>query len=336
MQDPFGGIKGKDIERMSGFAIDKEEALHELQHSFDLLDQKKVVKKTFLEKLRQKKSGIKNIDESAKHWSIMPDTDDEYAQINLRWCNKNIRSIYGIPIRSIRVALNGIKAFYNQINIRKPNINHPDVFEFYKLSKENYPDLPEIELGDENDLNDDFLDLDPFAGVRGIDIFKKFNDLKKDKDKTISEMNYSIEFLEQLELPKTRRDKKFANKKPKFITFTYKTSELYLNIHFWWVGSIIKTIENVELGRARLALASLKKFIVEIDVEFPNLDNEDINKIYFLTKEKHRPGQLKNSKPEIKPETEGGMSYWSMRSHRWVLPKFDKQTKKYLPPQKNL
>ena len=88
----------------------------------------------------------------------MPGTNDEYAQINLRWCNKNIRSIYGIPIRSIRVALNGIKAFYNQINIRKPNINHPDVFEFYKLSKENYPDLPEIELGDENDLNDDFLD----------------------------------------------------------------------------------------------------------------------------------------------------------------------------------
>ncbi len=75
-------------------------------------------------------------------------------------------------------------------------------------------------------------------------------------------------------------------------------------------------------------MASLKKFIMDIDVEFPNLDNEDINKIYFLTKEKHRPGQLKNSKPEIKPESEGGMSYWSMRTHRWVLPKLDKQTKK--------
>ena len=24
----------------------------------------------------------------------MPGTDDEYAQINLRWCNKNIRSIF--------------------------------------------------------------------------------------------------------------------------------------------------------------------------------------------------------------------------------------------------
>ena len=38
MQDPFGGIKGKEIETLSGFAIDKEEALRELQYSIDLLD----------------------------------------------------------------------------------------------------------------------------------------------------------------------------------------------------------------------------------------------------------------------------------------------------------
>ena len=76
-------------------------------------------------------------------------------------------------------------------------------------------------------------------------------------------------------------DKKFLNRKPKFLTFSFKTSEHYLNIHFWWVGNIIKTINNVELGRARLALASLKKFIGDIDVEFPNLENENINKIYF-------------------------------------------------------
>ena len=79
----------------------------------------------------------------------------------MRWCNKNIRSIFGVPLKSIKVALNGLKAFYNQINARKPNINHPDVFEFYKLSRENYPDLPELEPLDENNLNDDFLSLDP-------------------------------------------------------------------------------------------------------------------------------------------------------------------------------
>ena len=90
MQDPFGGIKGREIEHMSGFAIDKEEALRELQQSIDLLDKKKIVKKTFLEKLRQKKSGVKNNDESAQHWNFMPGTDDEFAQINLKWCNKKI------------------------------------------------------------------------------------------------------------------------------------------------------------------------------------------------------------------------------------------------------
>ena len=59
MQDPFGGIKGREIEHMSGFAIDKEEALRELQQSIDLLDKKKIVKKTFLEKLRQKNQVLK-------------------------------------------------------------------------------------------------------------------------------------------------------------------------------------------------------------------------------------------------------------------------------------
>ena len=336
MQDPFGGIKGKEIESLSGFAIDKEEVLRELQYSIDLLDEKKIVKKTFLEKLRQKNLGIKEVDERALFWNLMKGTDDEYAQVNLRWSNKNIRSIYGVPFKSIKVALNGLKAFYNQINVKKPNIHHPDVLEFYKLSQQNYPDLPELNPNTENEITDDFVELDPFAGVRGVDIYKKFNDLKKDKDKTLLELDYSIEFLDQLELPKGRREKKFIKKHPKFLTFTFKTSEHYLDVHFWWVGSIIRTIKNVELGRARLALASLKKFIQDIDVEFPDLENKDINEIYLLTKDKHRPGQLKNSKLEIKPESEGGMSYWSTRSHRWVLPKLDKQTKNYIPPKKNL
>ncbi len=336
MQDPFGGIKGREIESLSGFAIDKEEVLRELQYSIDLLDEKKIVKKTFLEKLRQKNLGIKEADERALFWNLMKGTDDEYAQVNLRWSNKNIRSIYGVPFKSIKVALNGLKAFYNQINVKKPNIDHPDVLEFYKLSQQNYPDLPELTPNTENEITDDFVELDPFAGVRGVDIYKKFNDLKKDKDKTLLELDYSIEFLDQLELPKGRREKKFIKKHPKFLTFTFKTSEHYLDVHFWWVGSIVRTIKNVELGRARLALASLKKFVQDIDVEFPDLENKDINEIYLLTKKKHRPGQLKNSKIEIKPESEGGMSYWSTRSHRWVLPKLDKQTKNYIPPKKNL
>ena len=42
-----------------------------------------------------------------------------------------------------------LKAFYNQINVKKPNIDHPDVLEFYKLSQQNYPDLPELTPNDD-------------------------------------------------------------------------------------------------------------------------------------------------------------------------------------------
>lgn len=55
MQDPFGGIKGKEIENMSGFAIDKEEALRELKRSIDLLDQKKNSKKNIPWEIKTKK-----------------------------------------------------------------------------------------------------------------------------------------------------------------------------------------------------------------------------------------------------------------------------------------
>ena len=35
MQDPFGGIKSKKIKILSGFTIDKENALLELQYTYN-------------------------------------------------------------------------------------------------------------------------------------------------------------------------------------------------------------------------------------------------------------------------------------------------------------
>ncbi len=46
----------------------------------------------------------------------------------------------------------------------------------------------------------------------------------------------------------------------------------------------ISKIENIEVGRARLALASLKNFISSIDLEAPNLENEHVRKVYEVTK----------------------------------------------------
>ena len=56
MIDPFGGIKGKELTNTSGFLVDKEEAIKEVNASIDVLENKRIKKPTFLETLRSKKS----------------------------------------------------------------------------------------------------------------------------------------------------------------------------------------------------------------------------------------------------------------------------------------
>ena len=272
MIDPFGGIKGKELTNTSGFLVDKEEAIKEVNVSIDILENKNIKKPTFLETLRSKNTEIHN-----NVWDYVPNTNNEYVNIHIFWSKKVVRSKNGVPIRALKVALVGLKAFYRQINTLKPDLQHPDILECYKLSLENYQNLPPIDSFISSEKQD--LLLDPFAGVTGIDIYKKYNDLKKDKDLTLEEVKCSINFIDQLELPKSKRDKKFITKKPKFVTFTFPTSESYLNVHLWWAGQIIQTRKNIEIGRTRLALASISKFIENIDVETPDLEIEEITSV---------------------------------------------------------
>ena len=332
MVDPFGGIQGRKFENISGFLIDKEESLKELQEAIDTFENKKVIKLSFLEKLRSKRPLKEEINNNI--WEFIPNTNNEYANIYLRWNRNNIRSINGVPIKSIKVALMGLKAFFYQINHKIPNLNHPDILECYKISLLNYKNLPPIEEINNREENEHHLD--PFAGVRGIDIYKKFNDIKKDKDIALLDIEYSLEFLDQLELPKNRRDKKFRTNKAKCIKFTFPTSENYLNLILVWAGTEIITRENIELGRARIALASLSKFIKDIDVETPDLKDTLINQLYEITKENHKPVKGINMHQEFKPISEGGLSYWSKKTHRWVVGKYDKKSKKFIPPKPNL
>lgn len=332
MIDPFGGIHGKAINNISGFLVDKEEALREVDISIRFLENKKMNKPSFLEQLRTK--NLKTPKENNNVWEYIPNTNNEYVNIHLFWSKKIVRSKNGVPVRALKVALIGLKAFFNQINHLKPNLNHPDILECYKLSLINYSELPPIE-----DIpisqNEEIL-LDPFAGVKGIDIYKKYNDLRKEKDIALQEAKFSLEFLEQLEIPKSKREKKYLNKKPKFLEFTFPTSENYLNVHLWWCGKILQSRENLEVGRARLALASLTKFIEEIDVESPDLENPQIREMYELVKEKHKPGKSKKSREELKPIEDGGLSYWSTKTHRWITGKYNSRYKKFDPPKDNL
>ena len=332
MIDPFGGIKGKELTNTSGFFVDKEEAIKEVNVSIDILENKNIKKPTFLETLRSKKS--KNTEIHNNVWDYVPNTNNEYVNIHIFWSKKIVRSKNGVPIRALKVALVGLKAFYRQIDTLKPDLQHPDILECYKLSLENYQNLPPIESFISSKKQD--LLLDPFAGVTGIDIYKKYNDLKKDKDLTLEEVKYSINFIDQLELPKSKRDKKFISKKPKFVTFTFPTSESYLNVHLWWAGQIIQTRKNIEIGRTRLALASISKFIENIDVETPDLEIEEIKEMYEITKIKHEPGKLKTSRIELKPISKGGLSYWSTKTHRWITGKYDAKNKIFNPPKQNL
>ena len=54
-KDPFGGVSSElEPNSPSPFKIDKEEALKQIQKSLELWDKKKVKKKSFLQKLREK------------------------------------------------------------------------------------------------------------------------------------------------------------------------------------------------------------------------------------------------------------------------------------------
>ena len=86
-KDPFGGVHGeKNKNSPSPFKIDKEEALREITDSLDKWDKKKIIKKSFLQKLREGKTSDEK-DLKAVHWNYTKESK-EYVNINLVWSKK--------------------------------------------------------------------------------------------------------------------------------------------------------------------------------------------------------------------------------------------------------
>ena len=55
VKDPFGGVLGESkATSPSPFKVDKEQALKDIQKSINIWDNKKIVRKSFLQKLREK------------------------------------------------------------------------------------------------------------------------------------------------------------------------------------------------------------------------------------------------------------------------------------------
>ena len=327
-KDPFGGVLGESKNNSpSPFKVDKEEALKDIQKSVDIWDNKKIVKKSFLQKLREKSKSVGTL-EKAVHWEYSKESK-EYVNIHLVWSQKKIRTLSNVPLKQVRVALNGLKAFYTQISSIKPDLSNPDVLACYNQTALNY-NLPQKKTKFKNEIEVDTLD--PFAGIHGEDLDVIFNDISKDKAKAIEELDFSIEHFDQIDVIKAKKERKFL-KKPRNYSLSYKTSTDYFNIYLFWGGQLIKSVERVSKQRARVALVSLRGFIKNISTQNPDLNDPTIKEIYTASIEKNKP---KKKYKELLPVEEGGYSYWSYKTHRWIKGRFEKKTGKFFPPKKDL
>ena len=179
--------------------------------------------------------------------------------------------------------------------------------------------------------------LDPFAGINGEDLDVIFNSIAKDKKIAMDELDFSVEYFDQLDVINAKKKIKFLKKKPKNFSFSYKTSTDYFDIYLFWAGKIIKSIQKVSKPRARVALVSLRGFIKSINTQRPDLTDQTIQLMYDASKEKHKPKQTARSRyKEILSVEDGGLSYWSNKTHRWVQGRFDKNKNIFIPPKKNL
>ena len=99
--------------------------------------------------------------------------------------------------------------------------------------------------------------------------------------------------------------------------------------------SSARVIENVKTQRARLALSSMKNALETINVELPDLEDELVKELYEKTKENFKPGNRKNDHPDLRPVEDGGTSYWSRLSHRWVKGRFVKSKNQFYPMRRD-
>ena len=130
---------------------------------------------------------------------------------------------------------------------------------------------------------------------------------------------------------------KFLKKKPKNFTYSYKTSTDYFDVYLYWAGKLIKSVKRVTKQRARVALVSLRGFIKSINTQRPDLNDPTVLLMYEASKSKHKPKQTNKLKfKELLSIQDGGLSYWSNKTHRWIQGRFDKNKRIFIPPNKNL
>lgn len=336
--DPFGGIRGvkaineSNQKALAPFEVDLNDALNGIKKSIDLWDGKGQlqIKGTLIERFRQR---AKQKQEDPPNWNYVSEFDRDAADVYLKWSGRIIRAQRNIPRKQVRVALVGLLAFYSKIKPSDPDLSHPDIIRLYNLTAKQYG-LEEAEYPIDLAFNPT-VHLDPFAGVRGKEGLQH-NQFEKDLKRALEEVVYSVEYLDQIDVPAYRKEYRFKSRKPINLTQTYKTSNSYFDVHLWLPGGPVQTIENVPVNRARIALVSMKSFLEGIDTELPDMEDQTVAKLYRHCMEHNKPGQRPSDPEELKPVEEGGTSYWSKVTHRWIKGRFNRKTNVFTPPEKGL
>ena len=132
---------------------------------------------------------------------------------------KIIRTLANVPYKQVRVALNGLKAFYSQISSIKPDLTNPDVLLCYNQTAKNYG-LPEKQINLKDQIDTEILD--PFAGIHGEDLDVIFNSIAKDKKIALDELDFSVEVLINSMLLNQKNKMKFLKKNPRIFHLVIK------------------------------------------------------------------------------------------------------------------
>jgi len=325
MRDPLGGIRGDEIKKSNPFAMDKSNALKELNESIDWFEGRK--RKSDKSILQQMRDGTWGTEEKIPNWEPSEDSEFNGFDVILRWAGREITRVKNVNKKEAKVALSGVKAFIRGINPEAPDFTNPWVVKCYNVTAY-FNDLKPAVFDAKNDtVEHPHL----FAGIKGEDSARAKNRFFKDIQRSITFVDKALEFLEFVELPIRSRPPAFRITGTKICKPTFKTSITHFDISLLFANQVILTEKNIPLARAKIALASMRGWLRSIDYEKPNLEDQNLKKCYEATKLRTKPGRYLKVAPEMLAMDEGGTSFWSNKLHCWVTGHFDSNGEFHAP-----
>ena len=321
--DIFGGVKGDERTAFNPFGIEKEEALKQLRYSIDIFEGRRTKKKSILQSMRDGSFGEK---EKLANWEYNKVNEAKYDVI-LCWSGQEIQRVKNLDRKEARIALNGLKVFYETININDPDFSHPDIAKCFNITAKKYSFN---EVAEPKKLNRE-LHRHPFAGIIGDLRDLKNNLLAKEVVKSLEIVDISLGLLEVVNLPHRKREAKYRIDKTVFINPTNPKLITHFDLTFVFADKLIQSEENVPVHRAKVAMSSLRGWLKKIDVEAPNLRDETLLVCYEALKAKTKPLEAFEKDKRLLAIEDGGTSFWSEKQHKWIKGHFNRKGD-FVPP----